>query len=91
MDATEFEAREAKRDAAEAAARAAAVHHIRTRLPRSRSTNYYLDRSDRPAATLCGAEPTTYDLAWRDRATKWTRNNACPACLSTLTTEQDQP
>lgn len=63
------------------------VPHIRKRYPRSTSTNRYLDRRtfDGPEYerfTLCGAEVTDRDVAWKDRDTKWTRANCCSACVA---------
>jgi hypothetical protein len=49
--------------------------HRRRRLPRSRSTSFYLDRREREASTYCGAPPTDVDVAWRDRNERWTRDD----------------
>lgn len=59
------------------------VVHVRKRLPRSQSTQWYLDRRDLSAyvLTFCGADVTDQDIAWRDGRTKWAQANACPACI----------
>ncbi len=57
-----------------------AVVHIRRRLRRSRSTNLYLDTSDRSRGTYCGATMTSYDVDWRTKAASVTMSKLCPEC-----------
>lgn len=67
-----------------------ATSHIRKRYPRSTSNSHYLDRRTFDEGkyitwTFCGAEVTDRDVAWAARKTKWTRANACQACVSAVT------
>lgn len=66
------------------------VHHIRRRMPQSQSTNSYLDRRDLSAyaKTFCGADITDKDQGWAQRKTKWTKANACPACVEAVDREE---
>lgn len=68
--------------------------HIRKRIPSRGGNQFYKARpmSDEQAAriikTFCGAEPTTTDLGWGDRNYKWTRANACPACVEAVSANE---
>lgn len=63
------------------------IFHIRTRRRRSRSNQFYLDRSDRGGReALCGGEVTMYDVMWHEKAASWTREDGervepCAECL----------
>lgn len=64
--------------------------HIRKRIPSRGGNQFYKARplSDEAAArlvvTFCGAPATIYDLGWKDRNYKWTRANACAACVAAV-------
>ena len=59
------------------------LYHIRRPLRRSRSTNFYRDRSDRGQGTFCGAPETQYDVTHRDRVEEnCERFTLCPQCQS---------
>ena len=63
-----------------------AVFHIRRRMPRRGGNQYYLDRSNRPVFTYCGAPVTEYDDNWRSKAHPWKRRDgtemvACVECV----------
>lgn len=66
-----------------------AIFHIRHQLPKSRSTNFYLDRTVRYRGVVCGAEPTEFDVRFKDPGRPWVREPRfnseemipCPACL----------
>jgi len=60
------------------------VHHIRKQLPKRGGNQFYKAAPPKACATLCGAEPTSDDLAWGQRNHKWTRENACPACVAAI-------
>lgn len=67
--------------------------HIRRQYPRNCGNSRYRDRRTFTDGawlthTYCGAEVTDRDLAYRDRHSRWTRDNACPACLAQLDIEQ---
>lgn len=69
----------------------AAVVHIRRRLPR-RGGNWFYKAGpvgDQHIKTFCGAEVTDRDTTWQHRNTKWTRANACPACLEAVELEAE--
>ena len=62
--------------------------HIRTRLPRLKSTNAYLDKHIRESKTLCGAPVTSFDVGFYDKATPWKMDagkpfEPCDKCLKT--------
>ena len=62
------------------------VVHIRKRLNRSRSTNFYLDRSNRSNGTFCGAPETQYDRVWNDSTEPFNNGvnlfTVCGNCLN---------
>jgi len=66
------------------------IYHVRRRLRRSRSTNRYLDHSDRGRGTFCGAPCTEHDSAWADRERVAPRvslgvmTEPCAACLAAI-------
>lgn len=68
--------------------------HVRKRIPSRGGNQFYKARpmSDEAAArlvvTFCGAPATTYDLGWGQRNHKWTRSNACPACVQVIAKEE---
>lgn len=61
--------------------------HVRARMPRrgfrhGQITPALTDEAvARIVKTLCGAEVTDKDIAWKDARTKWAQANACPACI----------
>lgn len=43
------------------------IFHVRLQLRPRGGSQFYRDRSERPAATFCGAPLTSYDAPWADR------------------------
>jgi hypothetical protein len=61
------------------------IVHVRVKQPKRGGNQYYRDRSLGVAATLCGAPCTSYDVAYREKIERWTRDDGlefipCEAC-----------
>lgn len=66
----------------------ATIYHIREKqLVKRGGSQFYLDRSIRPAATLCGTSITAYDVAFADKAPRFAQFRTgelfepCTACV----------
>ncbi len=61
------------------------IYHIRKRLRRRGGTQFYLDRGERRAETICGAAVTDHDVPWNAVAVEWSNAyghyEPCAACL----------
>lgn len=61
------------------------IQHIRARLRSRGGNSFYRDNSIRETHTLCGAEVTDKDFAWRDKVVAWSNEGVdyapCVACM----------
>ena len=57
------------------------VYHIRKRAPRKRGNSFYRDKTVYAVPTLCGADETTFDIAWRDKAVPFGGRVPCSDCV----------
>lgn len=81
MTFEEFDAIEATREAERQGRLAATTPHIRQRMAPRGGNQFYLDRSERVAATMCGAEVTERDYAFSPTRKRWPAE-VCGACIA---------
>ena len=84
MTDAEFDAWEDEQEQARVARRAATVPHIRQRLRPLGGNQFYRDRSERTASTMCGAEVTDVDWAFSPTRKSWPAE-VCPECVAERT------
>ena len=56
------------------------IYHIRKKLRKSTSTQWYLDKSDRFKGTACGAPATDHDIIWHHKIYSFNGWECCPDC-----------
>lgn len=80
MTPEQFDDLVAGQDRARAERLAATTPHIRQRLRPRGGNQFYRDRSERTAATMCGAEVTEVDFGFSPTRKTWPAT-VCAACV----------
>ncbi len=57
------------------------IFHVRAKLAPRGGNNFYRDKRERVAATVCGAAVTDHDVRFHDKAVSWEDWVSCSDCL----------